>query len=285
MSLSPNDSKLNDVLNPFLGDDDLRPAMQGINFDEYGATATNAHILMHLGGKSTEQGTFYPLNSKATISAIGARYPKYVALIQSDYELIATIDTELLYKAMNLLIKSSVLNNVTKQVFIKVDGLEDYLDNPFQAGFNAELIKDTLSSWLMMGFKSLSIYNQDKNVNRQFLFVPNGINLYERYAVQKQLLDGVFSIIMPLMKSFEGQDKSIIQIKDENTLNLISLDSKPFVMTAGEKDKEKKVSNKTKSDTQTLIDDLMELIEFSDADEKKKLLEVINDLKELESFE
>ena len=286
MTLSPNDMDLNKVLEPFIGDDDLRPMMQGISFDEYGATATNAHILIHLGGKTPEQGVFFPLNAKNKSNRnIEGRYPNYSALIQSDYELITTIDTQELYNAINVFIKASLINNTTKQIFIKVEGLKDFNDSPFEAGFNAEYLKDTLTTWLMMGYKSLSIYNQDKNVNRQFLFVPNGIKLYERYAVQKQLLDGVFSIIMPVMKSYNLQNKASIEIKDSNTINLLTIDSKPFVMTAGEKAKEKKVSNKTKSDTQALIDDLMELMDFSDADEKKKLLEVIKDLKELQSFE
>lgn len=283
MSLSPNDADLNKVMTPFVSDDDLRPAMTGISFDSNGATATNAHILLHLGGKSTEQGIFFPLSkSKGKNRETGGNYPNYSALIQSDYELITTIDTQLLYDAINSFIKSSLLNTQTYQLFINVNGLQDYLDKEFSAGFNAEFLIDTLSSWLMMGVKSLSVYNQDKNTNRQFLFVPNGIILYERYAVQKQLLEGVFSIIMPVMKSYDYQDKAVIEIINENTLNLKYLNSKPFVMEAG---KSPVASSKAKNNTQTLIDDLTELMEFSDSNEKKKLKELINDLKELQSFE
>ena len=291
MSLSPKDVDLYKVMNPFISDDDLRPAMMGINFDEYGATATNAHILMHLGGKSTEEGVFLPLiksevansyNNGINQRKVDAKYPNYSALIQSDYELITTIDTQLLYNAINLFLKSSFLNKQTHQLFIKVDGLQDYLDRDFNVGFNAELLKETLSSWLMLGIKSLSVYNEYKNVNRQFLFVPNGITLYQKYAVQKQLLEGVFSIIMPVLMAYEGQDKAFIDIKSANTLNLRYLNSKPFVMESNQKNT---APVKPTSNTQNLIDDLTELMEFSDSDEKGKLKELINDLKELQSFE
>jgi hypothetical protein len=210
------------------------------------------------------------------------RYPNYTPLIQSDYDYITTIDTQILFNAVNIFLKSSLLNNQTNQLFIKVDGLKDFLDNDFVAGFNAEFLKNTLSSWLMMGQKSLSIYNQDKNVNRQFLFVPSGITLYEKFAVQKQLLESAFTILMPVMKSFDGQDKSFVHIKETGNISLTYLDSKPFIIDE-HKSSIEPIKNKT--NTQNLIDDLAELLEFSNTNEKNKIKELIEDLKQLQSFE
>jgi hypothetical protein len=283
MSLNPNDVELNKVMSPFLGDDALRPAMMGINFDENGATATNAHILLHIGGKSTKEGVFYPIdNLKVKDREVGAKYPNYIPIIQSDYELITTIDTQLLFDAVNTFLKSSLLNPQTNQLFIKVDGLKDYLDKDFYAGFNAEYLKDTLSSWLMMGVESLSVYNQDKNINRQFLFVPNGITIYEKYAIQKQLLEGVFSIIMPVISNYDYQEKAFIHIQDKNNFTLTYLNSKPFVIKTGKSSVD---SVKVKRNTQSIINDLMELIEFETPLEKKKTMNIIEDLRELMEFE
>jgi hypothetical protein len=43
---NPSDDGLNEIVKPFLSKEPLRPAMEGINFDDNGITVTNAHILL-----------------------------------------------------------------------------------------------------------------------------------------------------------------------------------------------------------------------------------------------
>jgi hypothetical protein len=83
---NPLDKGLDSIIAPFLGKDDLRPVMSGINFDDNGITGTNAHILITLPYPNKKYEGVYDVNkAKKTKSdellLINEKYPNYQAVI------------------------------------------------------------------------------------------------------------------------------------------------------------------------------------------------------------
>jgi hypothetical protein len=101
--LDPSSEELFAILKPIVGDDDLRPVMAALNFDENGVTATDAMKLIFLYGKTKKTG-IYGANKIAFESSdfkkVGSyhiakkdiRYPKYHNVIPSRFTDVVTLD-------------------------------------------------------------------------------------------------------------------------------------------------------------------------------------------------
>jgi DNA polymerase III sliding clamp (beta) subunit (PCNA family) len=143
---SPYDKGLYSIVAPFLGKDDLRPIMSGINFDENGITVTNAHILITLPYPSKEfEGVYEADLSKRASSdqiTIDGNYPNYPPVIpKKEVTKPFFIDVYKLLQYNDVAMKFA--NKTTNAVNYKI---EDEV-----AGFNAKFLNESLKTLLKLG--------------------------------------------------------------------------------------------------------------------------------------
>jgi DNA polymerase III sliding clamp (beta) subunit (PCNA family) len=143
---SPYDKGLYSIVAPFLGKDDLRPIMSGINFDENGITVTNAHVLITLPYPSKEfEGVYEADLSKRASSdqiTIDGNYPNYPPVIpKKEVTKPFLIDVYKLLQYNDVAMKFA--NKITNAVNYKI---EDEI-----AGFNAKFLNESLKTLLKLG--------------------------------------------------------------------------------------------------------------------------------------
>jgi DNA polymerase III sliding clamp (beta) subunit (PCNA family) len=85
-SNNPMDKGLDSIISPFLGKDELRPSLTGINFDENGITATDGHILITLPYPNDKYNGIYDITGakkqkSKDLLLIYQNYPNYSAVI------------------------------------------------------------------------------------------------------------------------------------------------------------------------------------------------------------
>jgi len=145
--VEPGNKGLADIVRPFLGTDNLRPIMSLVNFDEAGATATNAHILIHIYGKVPESrhGT-YDLAGKKRDEG---RYPLWRSVTPTDFGSVHTVDVEELYNLSGLLLDSYLINNITNsfKCLYTVRGTKTPI------AINAVFLNEALRAMLKIGGK------------------------------------------------------------------------------------------------------------------------------------
>jgi hypothetical protein len=134
------------IVSPFLGKDDLRPIMSGINFDENGITVTNAHVLITLPYPSKEfEGVYEADLSKRPSSdqiTIDGNYPNYPPVIpKKEVTKPFFIDVYKLLQYNDVAMKFA--NKTTNAVNYKI---EDEV-----AGFNAKFLNESLKTLLKLG--------------------------------------------------------------------------------------------------------------------------------------
>jgi hypothetical protein len=84
-SPNPSNDGLYEIVKPFLEVGDLRPAMQGINFDDNGLTVTNAHILLTIPNSQDDfRGVYKKNKGTEGFTKIDVTYPKYEAVIPKE---------------------------------------------------------------------------------------------------------------------------------------------------------------------------------------------------------
>jgi DNA polymerase III sliding clamp (beta) subunit (PCNA family) len=143
---SPYDKGLYSIVAPFLGKDNLRPIMSGINFDENGITVTNAHVLITLPYPSKEfEGVYEADLSKRASSdqiTIDGNYPNYAPIIpKKEVTKPFLIDVYKLLQYNDVAMKFA--NKITNAVNYKI---EDEV-----VGFNAKFLNESLKTLLKLG--------------------------------------------------------------------------------------------------------------------------------------
>lgn len=164
---NPMDKGLDSIIAPFLGKDELRPVMSGINFDENGITATNAHILITLPYPNQKYEGIYDINRVKKIKAdqpilIGGNYPNYEAVIPKSniiepYEIDVYKLLQYTKTAMNY------ANKTTRSISYK------FGDND-RIGFNGSFLSDVLTASLKLGHEKL--YAFITTPNRAMILSP-----------------------------------------------------------------------------------------------------------------
>ena len=149
---NPMDKGLDSIIAPLLGKDELRPVMSGINFDENGITATNAHILITLPYPNQKYEGIYDINRVKKIKAdqpilIGGNYANYEAVIPKSnviepYEIDVYKLLQYTKTAMNY------ANKTTRGISYK------FGDND-RIGFNGSFLSDVLTASLKLGHEKL----------------------------------------------------------------------------------------------------------------------------------
>jgi len=163
---SPYDKGLYSIVAPFLGKDDLRPIMSGINFDENGITVTNAHVLITLPYPSKEfEGVYEADLSKRASSdqiTIEGNYPNYSAIIpKKEVTKPFFIDVYKLLQYTNVALKFA--NKYTFAVNYKI---EDEI-----IGFNGRFLVENLKTLLKLGHDKA--YAHFIAPNKAVLLSPN----------------------------------------------------------------------------------------------------------------
>jgi DNA polymerase III sliding clamp (beta) subunit (PCNA family) len=146
---NPYDKGLYSIVAPFLGKDELRPIMTGINFDDNGITVTNAHVLITLPYPNKKfEGTYEAdLSKKANPEqiTIDGNYPNYSAIIpKQEVTKPFFIDVYKLLQYNNVALKFA--NKYTYAVNYKI---EDEI-----VGFNAKFLNENLKTLLKLGHET-----------------------------------------------------------------------------------------------------------------------------------
>jgi len=146
---SPYDKGLYSIVAPFLGKDDLRPIMSGINFDDNGITVTNAHVLITLPYPSKQFEGVYEadLSKKANPEqiTIEGNYPNYSAIIPK-MEVTKPFFIDV-YKLLQY-------NNVAMKFANKITNAVNYKINDEKVGFNAKFLNESLKTLLKLGHET-----------------------------------------------------------------------------------------------------------------------------------
>lgn len=168
-SNNPMDKGLDSIISPFLGKDDLRPSLTGINFDENGITATNAIILITLPYPNEKYNGVYDINKakkqkSSELLLINENYPKYQNIIP-DYKNAGTPYLIDVYKLLQYT-KTAInyANKITKAISFK------FGDNE-AIGFNGSLLLEVLTTTLKLGHEKIYIFA--KQNNRAIVLSPN----------------------------------------------------------------------------------------------------------------
>jgi|LakMenEpi03Aug12_release.lakeMendotaPanAssembly.Ray.scaffolds.fasta_scaffold04820_35 hypothetical protein len=159
---NPSDDGLNEIVKPFLSKEPLRPAMEGINFDDNGITVTNAHILLTIPTVDHEfQGIYKKekLSSKSLqevfpdgVIKIDAKFPNYEPIIpkQSEIKKVFYVDV------LKLLTYFKVAKNYSDntQIVFKIDGSEMSVAPDLMINFLTSLIKLGGNQFMYVSFQT-----------------------------------------------------------------------------------------------------------------------------------
>lgn len=149
-SINPYDKGLQSILKVFTGDDDLRPIMSAIRFEEKGLVVTDAHKLLHIAYKHSDFIGNYPsLNSQKAYGKYTSpediqkqlnegKFPNWEAVIPRDSEYVYEIDTLKLYQYCKVAVNYA--NKTTNQVTFKYDNKA--------IGFNVKFMIDSLEAMM-----------------------------------------------------------------------------------------------------------------------------------------
>jgi DNA polymerase III sliding clamp (beta) subunit (PCNA family) len=163
---SPYDKGLYSIVAPFLGNDDLRPIMSGINFDENGITVTDAHKLISLPYPSKEFEGIYEADLSKRVNpeqiTISGKYPNYAPIIPESKNTVKyEVDVYKLLQYTNVALKYA--NKTTFAVNYKI--YDEVM------GFNGKFLIEALTTLLKLGHDK--VYGHFVGYTKAFVFSPN----------------------------------------------------------------------------------------------------------------
>ena len=192
---SPFDKELVSMLEPIAADDDLRPVMNGVNFDEYGITATNAHILVSLPYPNEKyKGTYatipkrnYTIDENSDVKIkdslfIPNKYPQYPTVIPKIKDALRTNKINV-YKLLQW--TEVALKYCNKGSFNAL-----YWFGDTSISFNAKFMIESMKLLLKLGYSE--VYYSSSVQNRAIVFSPD-----KKYELGKS----VILLLMPVIKN------------------------------------------------------------------------------------
>jgi len=240
--INPYNTALQSVFENWLSTDGLRPVMQGIYFDEYGATGTDAHVLLHLVGKKEGNWSYgiyqtdkrLNLDYKRLLKKSGAnqkeisfneyekrariiegKYPNYSAVSNiNDSEVFTSLDCQTMLDVCKTIADNKLIDTFTYQLAIRVG---DKL-----AGFNVLFLEKTFRTWLELGVDKVDMWNMkgDNYSKKGFIFTKKD-EVKNGYVYNQQ--DISYSLLFPVrLWSNEVRDNdTFINVIDENNIDVI----------------------------------------------------------------
>ena len=170
---SPKSDGLYEIVKPFLGVEDFRPAMQGINFDDNGITTTNTHILLTIPTDDHDfQGIYKPIKVSAKslkeafpegFTKIDDKYPNYAQVFPKEQDITKTFNFINIEK---LLTYCKVAKNYSgnQEIVFKI--------NNEQMQFFPDYIIDVITSWIKLTGLSYAFISFQTN-KRALVFHAN----------------------------------------------------------------------------------------------------------------
>jgi len=208
--IDPSSDYLVKIMKPFFSNDDLRPIMASINFDNNGATSTDAHRLMFIKGKTDKIGIYgygkiasesgqYAKRSKYLVGKKDMKYPKYEAVIPTKYSDVITLNREAVEK---IIMSLKTLKNVNYYGIVTEKCVVSLYKGEASA-YNIHFLIDLFEAWLKIGFEKLEVtnktlYSKGKELRRNILIVSPDIAKFTNG------LKGSGSILMAVNIDSEG---------------------------------------------------------------------------------
>jgi hypothetical protein len=180
--------------------------------------------------------------------------------------------------ALETLISNACVNRITNQIVVKKG------DRYFS--FNAEHLAINFKAWLQLGVPLVNFWNHQNEYeyNRvAVLFTDVNETLKEQDKMS-------YSLVMPtFLRDDVGNYETYIEIVDENNIDVVVDGSPSYRFSSGgsgQKSNNNQIKKEAseKEQTQLLIDELREALEFMDAEEKQATKELIVDLREALKF-
>lgn len=208
-SVNPYDANFLKIVEKILGNDPLRPVMSSIHFDEYGATVTDAHKLLHIAQKNSEFKGNYPtpISYKGALKSQTkeqtenyikeSKYPNYLAVIPAESTHTYEVDPFKLLQYCKVALEYA--NKTTYQVKFK-------FGEPDGIGFNVKFLIQIVESMMRMQ-KTDKIYAHFTLNNRAGLFT---------FTKDYSKTDTTYALIMPVMvnSAYEGTIQNIFGAED-----------------------------------------------------------------------
>ncbi len=224
--INPTDEGLENIFKNIISKQTHQARLQGVNFDNNGATGTDAFKLVHIAGKKTgsfENGTYYPFTEmeityesqskeykKAfsltehfnTMGIIEQTYPNWMAVVPKGYDYSIPFNLPTLYDILKSFVVSKMLNEITNAVILEFktkDGL-------YQIGFNAKILMHTIESLMRTGIENVTGYFTAPS--RAVIFVDSNIKVKQN---EKDTFfeKNTFGLVMPIMTGSEEDLQSI----------------------------------------------------------------------------
>jgi hypothetical protein len=146
---TPSDKDLYEIAKPFLSTDGLRPALQGMNFDDNGITFTNSHILLTI---PIPVDVPYKGIYKKDGVKVEATYPNYENVIPKETQI-----TKVFYiDVLKLLTYCKVASNYSgkNEITFKVNDAVMHFDPTLTINFLSSLIKLTGQVFFNVSFET-----------------------------------------------------------------------------------------------------------------------------------
>jgi len=291
--INPYNTALQSVFENWLSTDGLRPVMQGIYFDEYGATGTDAHVLLHLVGKKSGNWSYgiYATDKQLNLDykrllkesgekqkeisfneyekrerIIDGKYPNYSGVSNiNDSEVFTSLDCQTMLNVCKTIADNRLVNKTTYQLAIRVG---DKL-----AVFNVRFLEKTFRTWLELGVDKVDMWNMkgDNYSKKGFIFTKKD-EVKNGYVYNQQ--DISYSLLMPVMlwDNSDRDNNTFINVINENNIDVIVGGSPAYRFGTNKE-------NTPTSNLEALISDLEMSMEYMTTKDKKNARELISDFR------
>lgn len=191
----PEDKGLAQLLSPFVSKDELRTAMLGVYFDEYGITATDAHVMLHLNLKSENRGIYCITDDclkkvegrELKGNQIDRRYPDYQAIVPMRNAISKTVKLDEILTFLSAMDKAQAYRNE------KVKIVAFSADNMIFAYSNI-LSTKIFTAFKKLGYEEVEMLLDDseRRDSRACVIIPKGNKDRLSY-------DTDFGLLMPVI--------------------------------------------------------------------------------------
>lgn len=220
-STSPTDAGLATILEPFVADDDLRPAMEGFYFDKENIVATDAHRLMCIPNRGSFSGIYRPKSEKL----IDSKYPDYRVVIPESADGVYMIEIDKLRCYLSAVINGVYFNPVVQNVNLF------YEDNFISV--NSVFLMEMLNAFKMLGYDFVYIGVQKGTKQRPMLFSPEKEYLS---STKKSFGKTPLGLLMPVFarETEDGKIPAAFDVEFSRELNIIyRLDKNEIINSDG----------------------------------------------------
>jgi hypothetical protein len=293
--ISPFNTGLDKIFNKIVLDDDLRPNLTGINYEDGTATGTDAHKLLHIVSENKnyfkDDGNYYlisdiektynKLQPKETLKEyykrlgkIDQKFPNWLYIVPSDYEFYKSFDLDYLNNTLLTLYKNKLTNPQTNAVAFEFDTK----DGKYHIGLNAELLSDLCESMIMAGERMVNFYFSSP---RKAVVIINDKIKFHQKTTKDFFMKNTFGLVMPIMLNVyeDSVDEDLLNyptIKYNDTYDFdIKIGNSPsYNLIQGENKTNTKKETKTesKADLYRQLIDGYELILETESDKNKRKL-------------